>query len=88
MTSLSPSVNFENYPSPNFTESRNEGSPKILVMHCTACPIDEALNTLTSRTSQVSAFMSLQKATKYIASLKKTSEPGMQGQQNGKERAI
>ncbi|HEV3270048.1 MAG TPA: N-acetylmuramoyl-L-alanine amidase [Candidatus Rhabdochlamydia sp.] len=55
MTPLSTGINFEDHFSPNFTGRRNGGSPKILVMHYTACPTDEALHTLTSKTSQVSA---------------------------------
>ncbi|MDR2539024.1 MAG: N-acetylmuramoyl-L-alanine amidase [Chlamydiales bacterium] len=55
MTSLSSNIAIVEYPSPNFTERRNEGSPKMLVMHFTACPTDEALQILTSKTSQVSA---------------------------------
>jgi len=45
----------EDFPSPNSTERKNNGSPKILVMHYTACPTNEALQTLTSKDSGVSA---------------------------------
>ncbi|MGL5627187.1 MAG: N-acetylmuramoyl-L-alanine amidase [Candidatus Rhabdochlamydia sp.] len=55
MTPLSSNINFENYPSPNYSERRGEGTPKILVMHYTACPTNESINTLTSKVAQVSA---------------------------------
>lgn len=56
MTSPLSSIRFdENHPSPNYTERRGQATPKILVMHYTACPTNEALNTLTSTVSQVSA---------------------------------
>ena len=43
------------YQSPNFNERRNNVTPSLLVMHYTACPKDEALKILTSRTQAVSA---------------------------------
>lgn len=55
MTPISHNIIIEEFPSPNFTERRNNGFPNILVMHYTACPTSEALQTLTSRNSQVSA---------------------------------
>ena len=55
MTILPYSIN-SNHPSPNFTDKRNGGCPKILVMHYTASHTTEAsLATLTSKTSEVSA---------------------------------
>ena len=55
MTPLSYNMVIEDFPSPNSTERKNNGSPKILVMHYTACPTNETLQTLTSKDSGVGA---------------------------------
>lgn len=56
MASLSTSINFEKYPSTNYTERRNRGYPKILVVHYIASSTKEALNILTSKVSNASGY--------------------------------
>ena len=69
MVSLSTHINFEKYPSTNYTERRNGGYPKIVVMHYTACPLDEALNTLTSKVSNASVHYLVSAEGKTVYSL-------------------
>jgi N-acetylmuramoyl-L-alanine amidase len=49
-----PALRYEDYPSSNFNERRDEAQPTMLVMHYSACPTDEALTTLTSPGKAVS----------------------------------
>ncbi|MBS4168210.1 N-acetylmuramoyl-L-alanine amidase [Parachlamydia sp. AcF125] len=49
------SIDRETYLSPNYSERRGNVSPTILVLHYTACPMDEALKRLTSKAQAVSA---------------------------------